>query len=74
MAGENRIAKFLADAQKEKRQQEDQRERGAAIVAVIDPHVVSLIAEARERKWDDAQLARAISWFVYLCRKQAYVQ
>lgn len=74
MAIENRIAKFMADAQAEKRQHEDQLERGAAIVTAIAPHVAELIAEAREGKWDDAKLARAISWVVYLCRKQAYGQ
>ena len=65
MAIENRIAKFLADAEAEKRQQRDQLERDAECVMVIIPHVAEIIAVARKENWDDAKLARMIACLVY---------
>jgi hypothetical protein len=74
MAGENRIAKFLADAQVKKRQHEEQFERDSAIVDIIAPHVAEIITQAREGKWDDAKLTRVIAWVLFHFRKPSYGQ
>lgn len=65
MAGNNRIAKFLAEAKAKRRLLEEQTEHDAECVMVIIPHVAKIIAEGRETGWDDAKLASRIAILVY---------
>jgi hypothetical protein len=65
MAGENRIKKFFADAQGEKRRREEQTEHDAECVMVIVPHVAKIIEEGRKNGWDDDKLAGRIAILVY---------